>query len=173
MLGMICFHFYKAQAFGRLFERSPARALPLLLLVMPGIQYAIGETPLHDALPRTLLYGLPAAALVLLVLNNETFFKESMLADVWTRLGHWSYSTYLIHIYVVVLLTRVFPFEVESFPGFLVYLAAVLAVVLPVSAFSYRFIELASKRFLTGLLVGGHRPSRSSADAPALPPVDS
>ena len=113
-----------------------------------------------------------AFPLLLLSLQRPDGWGARLLAfPLMHRLGVWSYSIYLIH--TVLLLTRVPIYVRAAMPGPIMGNAAVVAVIVGLSALSYHVIERPGRALLTYGLPGLRWriiPSRASGTTAKAPP---
>lgn len=94
---------------------------------------------------RRILAGTLFAALVVLPPALAPRQTELLSSPVMTTLGKWSYSIFLWHVALMALLFPVLGIPYFS-GGFLIVLAATVAVTVAVAALSYQFIEAPGQR---------------------------
>ncbi len=174
--GMSSYYILRWNGLERVFAKLPLMALVVPLLALPVMQYFAFKHDFNSTVPRFVLYGVPSLILMTWVLHNEARLKPA--GATLNRLGDYSYSMYLIHLYVIGVLARIIGVETGGLAGFLVYFTFILAVVLVASHLCLVLIERPSKAWLTRRLIAEDatkmpRPVSPPADpSPALgPPV--
>ncbi|MEM7766780.1 MAG: acyltransferase [Pseudomonadota bacterium] len=126
-----------------LFKRVPV--WPVTLLGIAGFALAATQS---GALPRHLLYGIPAA-LVVFGLAAQDLYRTPLRASWLSRLGDASYSLYLLHILVFTVLSLAwFPLLGTGPAAQAGYAATALAAATVVSLLSYRLVERPSNTWL-------------------------
>jgi exopolysaccharide production protein ExoZ len=114
---------------------------------MPNFELRVLQPAANDAL-RPLLFGLPAAALVALVLGMEGRIRFPALL---VLVGDASYSLYLFHPYVLGALKRII--DAANGAERLVFLGAALGLSVTVALIFYAAIERPSRIFLRNHLL--------------------
>ncbi|WP_426123163.1 acyltransferase family protein [Pararhizobium sp. PWRC1-1] len=110
---------------------------PLWLLGLPLIFAAVALSGIYSNEIRFMLWGVPSA---LFVLGAIPLF--SMRLPWLARLGDWSFSTYLLHIYVIQLFVKVMASAVADSYGLLAFEAMIaLGVIMLVSALQFSCFE--------------------------------
>jgi peptidoglycan/LPS O-acetylase OafA/YrhL len=161
--GVVAYHVYE---FTR--ARNPLRATLLELAAVVAVALFVtyaGEDADHGS-PITLAAPLVFGAAVIVFAGEHGFLSLMLHARPFRALGRYSFSIYMIHMPMLVMLcygawsaglyTKAFPGPAQPWMGSvdLVLIEFVLAVVL-VAAASYRFIELPSRRGFNALADGG------------------
>ena len=167
--GMTCYYILCWNGLGRLFAKLPLVALALPLLALPVLQYFAFKHDFNSTVPRFVLYGVPSLILMTWVLHSEARLKP--VGAVLNRLGDYSYSMYLIHLYVIALLARVVGVETGGFEEFLVYFTFIVAAVLVASHVCLVLIERPSKAWLTRRLIAGGETRTPRPAPPAVGPL--
>lgn len=131
----------------------------LAALVLGATVLMLGPLP-ANGLPRLVWWGLPAALVVAGSIRALDF------ASPWLRaLGDWSYSTYLLHVYVIQAAVKLMlPAIGLETPSVLATAAVSLPLIVLGSAVLYRFIEMPAMR---ALLDAGRERRTGHAPVPA------
>ena len=114
------------------------------LLALPPIFLALAVSDIYTDEIRFLIWGLPAA---FFVLGAIPFFTAQLP---WlARLGDWSFSTYLLHIYVIQLFVKLVAARAVGSPLLLaVESMLVLLLIALISAAQFSWFERPAARFL-------------------------
>jgi exopolysaccharide production protein ExoZ len=144
-------------AFGMLIAKAflggrlrPFNPIIGLLVLLSGFVLLFALDPLFTAATRVIVYGLPAAAIVIgtLILENRTQpFRLPLLQFI----GDASYSIYLVHIFPVAILRTLWPRVPLPMSGIIslaLFLSICVTFVIGVAAASYYGIERTSLRYL-------------------------
>jgi exopolysaccharide production protein ExoZ len=108
---------------------SPYIASLMVFLSIFFIGSSSGVT--HDPIR----FGIPCAIVVMAALSLEQYFPK---AGIFKRLGDWSYSTYLCHVFVICCVFKISQlFEI----GFLPSLIGIIFIVALISFVSYELLE--------------------------------
>jgi peptidoglycan/LPS O-acetylase OafA/YrhL len=157
--GMLLFEFYKERKGYSLFKNSWC-----FILFFCATLFSIHANVIDILIIALFPFVLLSAA------YNETVVKKILNAPILQRLGDWSFSIYLVHgpVILMLLLRGVYkdPTLLSNLtsaatggagssspvnPGYkiaLLYCMVILAVTLVVSAFTYRFIEVPAAKYL-------------------------
>ena len=102
-----------------------------------------------DVFSRVLIWGIPAWLMVASTLSLEPYF--GLLGDRFQRtivwLGEMSYPLYLLHMYVIVIVSRFFDFDL----GFLLLFLFSLSLSLAASSLVNRMYDVPLRRFISRL----------------------
>ncbi|MFZ1682385.1 MAG: acyltransferase, partial [Rhizobiaceae bacterium] len=117
--------------------------LALVSLVIGAAMLILGPLP-ESGMPRLLWWGLPAALVVAGSIRALEF------DNAWLRaLGDWSYSTYLLHVYVIQAAVKlILPAAGQDMPSVLATALVSLPLIVVGSAALYRLIEMPAMRAL-------------------------
>jgi peptidoglycan/LPS O-acetylase OafA/YrhL len=164
-LGSLCYALFRSRLFAGLFEKD---------LTLAAIAAALVLT-LHCGAPDLLI--LPLFLLLILAgVSNHRRGGNLLNSRPLTWLGDVSYSTYLVHGFVLYATGRLLPYVFSTVdPGELSFAQAgatglaMLAVTFLLSAWTYRAIELRGRRFLRARLGKAGRPRFEAQNTPAFP----
>lgn len=121
-------------------RRPPQARVAGLLLIGAGVACIL----LTDR-NAFVLRALACTAVVWGMLNFEDQFARARLL---VRLGDWSYSTYLVHLIVLMFVHQMSASSAAAGALQTAWIVAALLAILGLSAWSYRYIELPSQRLL-------------------------
>lgn len=99
---------------------------------------------------RAVIYGLPAAAIVVGALAFEQ--RVPVRLPFLQSVGDASYSIYLVHIFPIAILRAVWPLPMEGIASLLLFLLATVTIVLVLGRLSYSLVEQRSLRYLRGVI---------------------
>jgi peptidoglycan/LPS O-acetylase OafA/YrhL len=144
------------------YQRSGATFIrPLHVLVVGIAVFAAAQIDLADSVIALLL-----AALIFTAAAAELHHSMRWLANPWLIYGgKISYAIYLIHVPFLACARKTFPL-IGATPASLaegILLVACVALLLPTSAFVYRWIELPANKWTQNLLSGSPRPTLAAA----------
>jgi exopolysaccharide production protein ExoZ len=125
-------------------------------LVVGGFIVLFAFDPLYSDATRILVYGLPAAAIVIGALAIERPTRVLKVPFLQFA-GDSSYSVYLVHIFPVAVLRAIWPrlsLPMSGVPSFLLFLALSVALVMGLAAISYYTVERRSLRYLRKKISG-------------------
>lgn len=126
-------------------------ALWLAVVLYFGPGHITEATSILDAslsFHRVILFGVPSALIVTSALALETFRSGGPFKRLLSFLGDASYSIYLVHSNVILLLSKVF----KVYPVNKDFIIVVTMLISPVAgALAYRFVEKPMIKFLSGL----------------------
>lgn len=103
-----------------------------------------------DLTKRALIYGLPAAAIVIGALTFEQ--RVPVRLPFLQKVGDASYSIYLVHIFPIAILRAAWPMPMDGIGSLLLFLVATVVVVLILGRLSYSLVEQRSLRYLRGVI---------------------
>jgi peptidoglycan/LPS O-acetylase OafA/YrhL len=117
---------------------------PLWLLCLPLVVAAVALSGIYSDEIRFVIWGIPAALFVLGAIP-----LLNMRLPWLARLGDWSFSTYLLHIYVIQFFVKVVAGGVANNYGLLAFeAAAALGVIMLISALQFSCFERPATRAL-------------------------
>ncbi|HEX8439121.1 acyltransferase [Archangium sp.] len=165
---------------GRLFAHAPLRAALARhagLLATSATALLLGVLALGPRVPYVLLHNgllVPAFAVLLLALATDQGLPARLLRHPWlVRLGEASYSLYILHTPVVMLVrsvgSRLLGREVLDTPAFV---AGTLALTVVASLVSYRLVEQPLHRRLRRAFAATPKAPPGVAGAPAAPATE-
>ncbi len=124
------------------------------VVAVAGFVAMFALDPIYTAANRSLVYGLPAAAIVVGALAFEGGVR-SIRVPLLQFAGDASYSIYLVHGFPVALLRTLWrhgPLPMAGAPSLLLFLFIALLMVMLLGAMSYYAIERTSLKYLRRLI---------------------
>lgn len=120
------------------------------LLIVGGFVAMLVLTPTADLTNRTLIWGIPAAGIVVGALAFE--HRVSLRLRLLQSIGDTSYSIYLVHVFPIAVLRAFWPLPMEGAVSLVLFLIATIVVVLLISRLSYTYVEQRSLKYLRGVI---------------------
>lgn len=117
------------------------------LMVAVGFCALFALDPLYASSTRILVYGLPAALIVIGVLAFESRSQVPRM-QFMEFMGDTSYSLYLVHIFPVAILRAIWPMPMDGAMSFTLFLAASVVSAVGMGAISYYAVEKTSLKYL-------------------------
>lgn len=128
-------------------DKRPRKIAVFAALFLGGVAFLISDPQASSESARLLKWGFPALAIT----TGGIFALK--FSSRWLRiLGDWSYSTYLVHVFIVQLFVKaVFALELSQTLSPLALIAIIVPVTIAASGLMYRGFELPMMRFLKRL----------------------
>lgn len=117
----------------------------------------VGQLLTRAALTTVVATGLLA---LLVSVPPDTLIAKAFSAPWILTLGRWSYGIFLWHMPILHVVTERKLVPAQGVSATVAYFALVLALTIPVAAFSYRFIEEPCLRLAKGQAAFGRKPAR-------------
>ncbi|KFB10430.1 acyltransferase family protein [Nitratireductor basaltis] len=145
------------------FKRRPLSVVIALPLLLAGIAWIVLQSAPVAPDWRSLLWGLPAAMIVAGALGAFSRNVEWL-----RRLGDWSYSVYLIHVYIIHFLVKLVIGYLPPYPGVEWFMAALaIPATIIASAVLFHVVENPGRKLVMrwGSRISGAAGARSSSPA--------